>query len=138
MDRKRMPTLRPTRIIKPVGIVTSIPANTTSPSGLRIDWPTGGIVLWVVGSCAVATSADNYRAGMTALGFRIQPKGIREVITDGQTGQFLQFDAAFPSAGFRFPLNIKVAQNDAWMVYVRNLSTGTAFTPELAFAIAEC
>jgi len=129
--------LRATAIIKVQGL-TSVPAATTSPStGLRLDWPISGCVLWVVGSVAAATSNDNFMAGISSLGFRIQVRGQTELITTGNGADYLQFSSAFPSQGFRMPLGIPVKQTEAWFIYIRNLSAGTAFTPDLAFGVAE-
>ncbi len=129
--------LRATAIIKVQGL-SSIPANTTSPSsGLRLDWPITGCVLWVVGGVTAATSNDNYVAGLSSLGFRIQMRGQTEIITTGNGADYLQFASAFPSAGFRMPLGIPVKQTEAWFIYIRNMSAGSAFTPDLAFGVAE-
>ncbi len=129
--------LRATAIIKVQGL-GSVAANTPSPSsGLRVDWPIDGCVLWVVGSVAAATSNDNYVAGLSSLGFRIQVRGQTELVTSGNGADYIQFSSAFPTAGFRMPLGIKVKQTEAWFVYIRNLHTGSAFTPDLAFGVAE-
>jgi hypothetical protein len=129
--------LRATAIIKVQGL-SSVAGPTLSPgSGLRVDWPITGCVLWVVGSVAGATSNDNYMAGMSSLGFRIQALGRTELITSGIGADYLQFSSAFPSAGFRLPLGIRVAQSEAWFVFIRNLHASTAFTPDLAFGVAE-
>lgn len=132
------PNLRATAIIKVNGL-TSVPGPTTSPStGLRVDWPASGCVIWIVGSVSGATSNDNYVAGMSSLGFRIQIQGRTEVITSGINGaDYLQFSSAFPSAGFRMPVGIKVKSSDAWFVYIRNTHSATAFTPDIAFGLAE-
>lgn len=128
--------LRATAIIKVQGL-TSVAGNTTSPSPLRLDWPISGCVLWIVGSPAAATSNDNYMAGLSSLGFRIQIQGRTEFITTGTGADYLQFSSAFPSAGFRMPVGVEVRQTEAWFVFIRNLHSSTAFTPDLAFGVAE-
>ncbi len=129
--------LRATAIIKVQGLA-SIAAATTSPSaGLRVDWPIDGCVLWVVGSVTGATSNDNYMAGLSSLGFRIQVRGQTEIITSGNGADYIQFSSAFPTAGFRMPLGIKVKQTEAWFVYIRNMHASVAFTPDIAFGVAE-
>jgi len=129
--------LRATAIIKPQGLA-SVPGPTISPTApYRIDWPISGCVLWVVGGVASATSNDLYVAGMCTLGFRIQVKGMTEIVTSGNGADYIQFISAFPSAGFRMPLGIPVKQTEAWFVYVRNLHGSQAFTPDIAFGVAE-
>lgn len=129
--------LRATAIIKVSGLA-SVPGPTTSPSsGLRVDWPITGCVLWIVGSVSGATSNDNYIAGLSSLGFRIQVRGQTEIITSGNGADYVQFSSAFPSAGFRMPVGIKVKQTEAWFVFIRNTHSATAFTPDLAFGVAE-
>jgi len=129
--------LRATAIIKPQGL-SSVAGNTPSPSsGFRIDWPITGCVLWVVGSPAGATSNDNFMAGLSSLGFRIQVRGQTELVTSGQGADYVQFSSAFPSAGFRMPIGIKVKQSEAWFIFIRNMHSSTAFTPDIAFGVAE-
>lgn len=129
--------LRATAIIKPQGLASVI-GPTASPSApYRVDWPISGCVLWIVGCVASATSNDLYMAGMSNLGFRIQIMGRTEIVTSGNGADYVQFASAFPSAGFRMPLGIKVRQTEAWFVYVRNLHASQAFTPDIAFGVAE-
>ena len=123
--------------MKPQGINTAIVATATT-AGLRIDFPENGVVLWAVGSPVGVSTNDLYQAGMSSLGFRIQRKGINELITDGQTSAFLQFASAFPTAGFRFPLGLRVKQNDTWLIFIRNLHAATTFTPDFGLALAAC
>jgi hypothetical protein len=128
--------LRATAVIKVSGLA-SVAAATTSPaSGLRVDWPISGCVLWIVGSSS-GTSNDNYVAGMASLGFRIQVRGQTELITSGNGADYIQFASAFPSAGFRMPVGIRVKQTEAWFVYIRNTHASVAFTPDLAFGVCE-
>lgn len=129
--------LRATAIIKPQGL-SSVAGPTISPSApYRIDWPISGCVLWVVGAVASATSDNLFVVGMSNLGFRIQVKGMTEIITSGNGADYIQFATAFPSAGFRMPLGIPVKQTEAWFVYVRNNHASQAFTPDIAFGVAE-
>jgi hypothetical protein len=130
--------LRANAIIKVNGLA-SVPALTTSPAtGLAVDWPASGCVLWIVGSVNGATSNDNYVAGMSSLGFRIQVQGRTELITQGINGaDYLQFASGFPNFGMRMPVSIPVKQGDRWLVYVRNTHASVAFTPDIAFGLAE-
>jgi len=129
--------LRATAIIKPQGL-TSVAANTTSPSvNFRVDWPITGCVLWMVGSVKGATSNDNYVAGMSSLGVRIQVRGQTELITTGSGADYMQFSSAFPAVGFRMPIGIKVKQTEAWFVYFINVHASLAFTPDVEFGVAE-
>ncbi len=132
-----MQNLRATALITPQGLA-SVAAATTSPSSnLRLDWPVTGTVLWICGSVTGATSNDVYVSGMSSLGFRIQINGMRELITTGMGASYMQFSTAFPSAGFRMPVGIKVRQTEAWFIYIRNMHASVAYTPDLAFGVAE-
>lgn len=131
------PNLRATAIVKPQGL-SSVAGPSLSPvSPFRIDWPVSGCVLWVVGGVASATTQDLLAAGLCNLGFRLQINGKTEIITSGNGAEYLQFASAFPSAGFRMPLGIRVRQTEAWFVYIRNLHASQAFTPDIAFGVAE-
>ena len=125
--------IRANRIVT-VGNVTSVTHATTTPTtGLPIDWPNIGRVLWIVGSVRGATSNDNYVTGMSSLAFRIDIAGVQELVTNGSAGDFLVFSEAFPSAGFRMPISREVKQRERWFVYFANYHTGTDFTPHLSF-----
>lgn len=128
---------RVNRIVK-VPNLSSIPGATPNPgSGTRMEWPTAATVLWMMGSVVAATSMDNYRAGMTSLGFKVNRLSLSELVTSSGGADFVQFDTIFPSSGFRFPVNLKVAQGEAWIFFIRNMSAATAFYPDIAFGVAE-
>ncbi len=132
-----MQNLRATALIKVQGLA-SVPGPTTSPSSnLRLDWPVTGTVLWIVGSVTGATTNDVFVSGMSSLGFRIQINGRQELITTGMGADYLQFSSAFPSAGFRMPIGVKVRQTEAWFIYIRNMHASVAYTPDLCFGVAE-
>jgi hypothetical protein len=131
LDKK----LRPTRVLKPQGVNTAI-ANSTTTSGLRLEFKERGCVLFAIGSVVGVSSNDARASGMCSLGFRIFRQGIEELITDGETAAFLQFDSAFPTAGFRFPLGLDVKENETWLIFFRNLHTGTTFTPDFGVGFA--
>lgn len=129
--------LRVTRVVHVQNLV-SIPASTTSPStGYPVYWPSPGTVLWIVASVAAASSADTYYGGISSLGLRINILGMMEFVTNGQSADFVQFASLMPSAGFRFPVSVNVKQNDTWTVYIRNLNSGNAYTPDVAFGLSE-
>jgi len=132
------PNMRATAIIKPQGLASVAHATTSPSTGFRVDWTHGGCCVWIVGSVTGATSNDNFMAGMSSLGFRIQMLGRTEFITAGINGaDYLQFSAAFPTNGLRMPINVPVNSGDSWTVFVRNVHSSTDFTPDIAFGLAE-
>lgn len=129
--------IRATAIVKPQGLTGVAPATTSPSSGLRLDWPIDGCVLWVVGGISGATSNDNERAGLSSVGFRIQVRGQTELITTGNGADYLKMSAAFPTQGFRMPIGIRVRQTEAWFIYFINVHASNTYTPEIAFGVAE-
>jgi hypothetical protein len=127
---------RVTRIVHVQNLV-SLPAATTSPSPLPVYWPSPGVVLWLLASPAAVSTADAWYGALSSLGFRLNVLGQSEFVTNGQSADFVQFGSIMPSSGFRFPINVEVHQNDTWQVYIRNIHASLAFTPDVAFGLAE-
>lgn len=136
LGKKGLDFSRVTRVVVVQNLV-QVPANTTSPTPLPVKFTTPGVVLWLLAAPANASSADQYYGALTSLGLRINVQGRSEFITNGESADYSQFSALMPSAGFRFPVNIEVLQNDTWQVYIRNTNTGNAYTPSVAFGLAE-
>jgi len=129
--------LRPNRIIT-VGSTTSVAANTTSPStGLRVDWPSDGIVLYAMGTVQGVSTNDALQSGLSSLGFNLELAGVESLVSNGLSKDYVQFSTVFPTSGFRFPLGIRVKQTEAWFVFFRNVHSATAFTPNFAFGFHE-
>lgn len=134
MDTKN---LRPNRLIT-VGNTVSVAGPTLTPSsGLRVDWPADGVVLWCAGSVQGITTQDNFWSGMSSLGFRIQRKGVSEFVSNGSAADYAQFSTVFPTAGFRLPMNVPIKASEPWFVFFRNVHATAAFTPNFVFAVAE-
>lgn len=127
---------RVTRIVK-VQNLSAIPGPTASPQSLPVYWPSPGVVLWVVAAPSTVSTTDAYYAALTSLGLRIAIQGTTEFVTNGQSADYVQFSSIMPTAGFRFPINVEVKQNDTWLVYIRNLHASNSYTPDVAFGLAE-
>jgi hypothetical protein len=127
---------RVTRVVKVQNLV-SVPANTTNPQPLPVYWPSPGVVLWLLAAPAAVSSADAWYGALSSLGFRLNVLGQSEFVTNGQSADFVQFGSIMPTSGFRFPINVEVKQNDTWQVYIRNLNGSNAYTPDVAFGLAE-
>lgn len=136
LGKKGLDFSRVTRVVVVQNLV-AIPQSTTSPSPLPVTFPSPGVVLWLLAAPANASSADQYYGALSSLGLRINVQGKSEFITNGQSADYSQFSALMPSAGFRFPVNIEVQQNDTWQVYIRNTNSGNSYTPSVAFGLAE-
>lgn len=127
---------RVTRIVKVQNLVAIAPL-TFSPTPLIVTWPNHGVVLWILAAPAAGSTADDWYGGLSSLGLRINVQGQSEFVTNGQSADFVQFGSIMPSAGFRFPVNVEVYQNDSWQVYIRNTNATDTFTPDVAFGLAE-
>jgi hypothetical protein len=127
---------RVTRVVHVQNLV-SIPASTLNPQPLPVYWPSNGVVLWLLASPAGVSSADAWYGGLSSLGFRLNVLGQSEFVTNGQSADYVQFGSIMPSSGFRFPVNVEVKQNDTWQIYIRNTNSGNAYTPDVAFGLAE-
>lgn len=127
---------RVTRVVKVQNLVP-ITGPTLSPTPLVVTWPNHGVVLWLLAAPAGVSSTDDWYGALSSLGLRINVQGQSEFVTNGQAADYVQFGSIMPSAGFRFPINVEVFQNDTWQVYVRNINTENAYTPDVAFGLAE-
>lgn len=126
---------RVTRIVH-VQALAPIPAGTVQPTPLPVYWPNNGVVLWLLAAPANVATQDAWYGSLSSLGLRILVQGQSEFVTNGQSADYVQFGSIMPTAGFRFPVNISVMQNDTWQIYIRNTG-GAVYTPDVAFGLAE-
>lgn len=119
------------RIYRVPAVSSAITAGNSS-SPLNVRFRKRGIVVACYGQVSDALDAT---AATTE--FRLQIAGTRDIITDGDSGTFMPFLAAFGKAQNWFPIDLPAVEGQDWTTTYRVVSGGTSTTPSLMFAVLE-
>jgi hypothetical protein len=110
--------------------VAPLAGSTSNPISIRFRRP--GIVLAIYGQVASGLDAD---AATTEM--RLQVAGTRDLITDGDSGQFAPFLALFGKTQNWFPLELAAKQGTDWTFTYKNTSTLVTTLPSLILSVLE-
>ena len=115
-------------------IYTHLPLGSTvaassSSSQVPVQWKDQGTVIAMYGQEAAGTAA-----AYATTDVRIQIGGSEDIVTNGQTGDFVPLLALFGFTQNWFPLWRRATPGTNWTVQFRNRNAGAAITPSLYFA----
>ncbi len=116
-----------------VAAQASLAAATTQAAATVMEFQADGEICTLMGSI----DGDGVGAGMSAIKVKITINDSNEeVITNGQTGDYVPLAQLFGPTGHReFPIYRRVRAGTKWNFQFKNVSTGTAYIPAMSVAM---